>query len=544
MKGDKRSFPAPQLEPPHGQLPSAIEYDIAFFFGKAALLMQTDFHGFLNKLRVYLRFLRLRKKQKSLPSSPLEEKAKSCLIIHAAPPSELEFHLLSLLSERKEKEFILPVLKEAILVARNDRRFYLLDKNVIEKLLLETAVFDEALEDTQRHLLRESIGYFANIYVDLLDALFAWGMEQTNPSLIHSTLLCASGLKNVYETLPQADQESLSFFLRSLSGCIASLNMLQEEYFSKTDASITPQAPKSEIFSAQETLYQLHTILFFAIRSLPLLSPLEELLIPFLQKTPSIQALFLISSLPYEDHIDASFLMKAAIWAGMLSLLSPFFITLYVLQQRQVQKEACFSFLQSSTLLSPSLLIGFCEVWKHAFQGSEQGAFLALLTIVSYAAMMKCMLRSPSSLPQNPLFWKKKQLSFSAFCNKLFGPLNLPPLSSLSSFFEQWNPKEFPTAPSIAMSCEETDILMVFQKLSFSFFWPELDSLVKKMMRGVHIKKLTNQTTLDTLIETADLLLKAASSETLELSFLQLVSESAKQVRAVHTFLRTNVERT
>ena len=127
MKGDESSFLAPQLEPPHGRLLSDIEYDIAFFFGQAALLMQTDVSQFLNKIRVYLRFLRLRKTKETHTPSPLEEKAKSCLIIHSAPAPDLEFHLFSLLSDLERNERILPVLKEAILVARNDRRFYLSD---------------------------------------------------------------------------------------------------------------------------------------------------------------------------------------------------------------------------------------------------------------------------------------------------------------------------------------------------------------------------------------------------------------------------------
>lgn len=542
MKGDESSFPDtnPQLEPPHGRLLSDIEYDIAFFFGQAALLMQTDVSQFLNKIRVYLRFLRLRKTKETHTPSPLEEKATSCLIIHTASPPDLEFHLFSLLSDLEGKELILPVLKEAILVARNDRRFYLPDKNAVEKLLLETAVFDDALEEDQRNSITQAIGHFASLYALLLNDLFAWVLSQPNPSLIHSTLLCASGLKTVYDTLPREEQEPLSFFLRSLSGCIASLNMLQEEYLSKIPASDTLQTQRNKSSPLQESTYQVHCILFLAIRALPIFSPLEDLIATFFIKTPSIQALFYTSSLPYEEKTDVSFLIKAAVWSSLLSLVAPLFCTLYVLQQKRVSKKSFALFLQDASPISSSLLAGFCHLWKRSFRGCERGALLAVITLVCYDALVKCMLCSPSSLPQNPSFWQKKQLSLSSFCEGLLGPLNLPPLCCDVSPFEHWNQEDF-SSPNTGAP-DDADILFVLQNIPLSFFWPELDSLVKKTVRGVHIKKLADQPTIDTLIETGDLLLQAASSETLSLSFLQLISESAKQVRALHGFVKKKLD--
>ena len=514
------------LPEPQGKIPSAIDYDIAYFFLRLAPLIHDDIFTFLNKIRVYLRFLRLFRKE--VPHESPE--ASLCYALHSASSSELEILLFASFPTMEAKELVLPVLAKALIIARPDKRLYIPDEKQIETVLLETALIDETLEASQITTIKHEIAHFAVLYAQLLKETIDWGFHQTKMQPLYETFLLTSGLKTTYDLLPIEEKEPITFWIRTLSAGIASLNMLREEYLEQEQHQelIAPSWGLLNEFSLhQPCLFRTDLFIFFLIRALPLLSPYKESIAKLLKMSPGLIALFLQT----DESPSGTLLIRTALEVDHLALFSPLFLELYALQKRTLSKESMLHFCSHAPLISTNLLHGFCYRFQLLWPYSNEAMLITLIILTVYDSMIKCFLQNPSLKSNNPSFWKTEQLSLSVFYEKALQQ-NESPLSSWQTpNLFTWDQKLHSSAPST--ETEPSTILSLLGSLSFSSFWPEVDSLLKKTLSMIHVKKQRDQSALDSLVETGDALLKSASKERVSLSFLQLASEAAHNARTM-----------
>jgi hypothetical protein len=519
---------SPKLSEPLGGLPSDIDYDIAYFYIHLASLLQTDLFLFLNKFRVYLRFLRLRK---NYPYPKSEKYPSLCTALHSATPAELEIELFSMLNDISDKELVIPILKEAILIARSDNRFYIPEKEVLEKLLLEKALLDEALEQRQKDRVQSALSSFSELYSTLLQEMISWNMSQTAPKSIRHSLLLSSGFLTLFDSFPGDEKEALNFYLKALSFFVAAGNMLKEDWMAQKSREALPPT-NLEIFknipSAKTTLSKTVLFLYFLTKSSSVLSFNEEEIASFLSKSPGIlaQALLLF---PFEELQDKTAFIEIASLTSHFSHFFSIFIESYLFQKRDSE------LLQKNYNIPINLLIGFCQVWKNAYPSSEKEALLALITLIGYDALTHCLLHNPSLIPQQYPLWSARQLPLLQFLEALFGhPLEDPVWDSFS--LTTW-PKEPCIVPE-EIPLQENKILALLTTLSTHSFWPELDLLLKKTLKVLHIKTQLDQQELDRIIDTCDKLFEAIAPEKQTPSLLQLVFESTKQARMLSIYFK------